>query len=180
MIQYFKTIYSTARALIKGLRITLKYFFKPAVTLQFPYEKKTMSQRFRGALAFHPEVCISCDMCVRVCPSDCISLESQRNEKGKKELGWYQIDFAKCNFCRLCEEICPTKPKSVHHTLEYELAFSNRNDFIVRWEGGSPQDTVNTGPEGQAWAKNWAPYEAPASIAADPSRRSSEGVKADD
>ena len=158
MINYFKTIFKNAVALAKGLLITLKVCFRPAVTLHFPYQKKTMAPRFRGALAFHPEICISCDMCVRVCPSDCISLEAQRNDKGKKELQWYQIDFAKCNFCRLCEEICPTKIKSVHHTLEYELSFSNRNDFIVRWNG-SPEDTVNKGPKAQAWAKNWTPYE---------------------
>jgi NADH-quinone oxidoreductase subunit I len=161
MINYFKTVFQVSRALIKGLLITLKYMFKPAVTLQYPYEKKNMSPRFRGALSFHPEVCISCDMCVRVCPSDCISLESKRNEKGKKDLLWYQIDFAKCNFCRLCEEICPTKPKAVHHSLEYELAFTSRNDFVVRWDGGSTADTVNKGVETQVWAKHLVSQENP-------------------
>ncbi len=167
MVDYFKTVFFTCRALTKGLMVTLKYFFKPAVTIQYPYQKKPVPPRFRGALAFHPEVCISCDMCVRVCPSDCISLESKRNEKGKKDLIWYKIDFAKCNFCRLCEEICPTKPKAVHHTTEYELTFDKREDFIVHW-AGSPQDTVNAGPEAQAWAKNWTPHNTAAQKAPQP------------
>jgi formate hydrogenlyase subunit 6/NADH:ubiquinone oxidoreductase subunit I len=73
-------------------------------------------------------------MCVRACPSLCISLEAKRNEETKKkDLSWYKIDFGKCNYCRLCEEVCPTKPKSVHHTKEYELSFTNRNDFVMDW-----------------------------------------------
>jgi hypothetical protein len=39
----------------------------------------------------------------------------------------------------------------VHHTREFELSFSNRNDFIVRWGGDTPQPQ---GAEpGQLWSK---------------------------
>ena len=31
---------------------------------------------------------------------------------GKKEIQNYTIDFGKCNWCRLCEEACPTPKKS--------------------------------------------------------------------
>ena len=34
--------------LIKGLMLTLKYFFKPKVTLNYPFEKGYLSPRFRG------------------------------------------------------------------------------------------------------------------------------------
>ncbi|NBR40853.1 MAG: NADH-quinone oxidoreductase subunit I, partial [Alphaproteobacteria bacterium] len=33
---------------LKGLGLTLKYFFKPKVTLNYPYEKGYLSPRFRG------------------------------------------------------------------------------------------------------------------------------------
>ncbi len=152
MIGYFKNIYQVAAGLLKGLRVTLVHLFQPAVTVQYPYEKLTTGERFRGALAFHPDVCISCDMCVRACPSDCISLEAARNEAtGKKDLHWYQIDFAKCNFCRLCEEICPTKPKAVHHTPDYELTFRDRSEFLVRWTPEAPQPKASE--PGQIWSR---------------------------
>jgi len=32
----------------KGLMLTLKYFFKPKITVQFPEEKTPQSPRFRG------------------------------------------------------------------------------------------------------------------------------------
>ncbi|MCS7185265.1 MAG: NADH-quinone oxidoreductase subunit I, partial [bacterium] len=106
----------------------------PAITVKYPYEKLERPERFRGSLAFHPEVCTSCELCVKACPSECIRLSWRKNEKGKRVLDWYEIDFAKCNYCRLCEEACPTTPKSVHHTNSYELTFRTREDFIVRWE----------------------------------------------
>lgn len=152
-MSYFKTVAVNSWGLVKGLGITLKYLFTPAITVQYPYEKLTLSDRYRGALAFHPDICISCEMCVRACPSNCISLEAKRNEETKKkDLSWYKIDFGKCNYCRLCEEICPTKPKSVHHTKEYELTFNDRSDFVQEWKPAVPQPAASE--PGQIWSKH--------------------------
>lgn len=158
MVNYFRNIGVSAVALAKGLGVTLKYLFKPAITVQYPYQKLQLSPRYRGALAFHSEICVSCDMCVRACPSDCISLTSTRGADGKKKLNDYQINFAKCNFCRLCEEVCPTKPKSVHHTLEYELSFNDREDFVVKWVAGTDVPHTDSGEE-QVWRKFMPEFE---------------------
>jgi len=146
-----KGIFRAALSTLKGMAVTLKYYFKPAHTFQFPKERKPVPERFRGVLSFHPEICISCEMCVRVCPSDVISMEWVRNEQTKKkDLLWYQIDFAKCNVCRLCEEACPTKVKSIHHSNEYEVVFEGRKDFLVKW-GPTLKDTVAEGAQAQEW-----------------------------
>lgn len=140
------SVFSVANGLWKGLRITFRTLFMPTLTVQYPVEKLTPSPRFRGALDFHPDRCISCEMCVRACPSRCISLASQRNETtGKKDLQWYRIDIAKCHHCQLCEEACPTKPKAVHHTRDYELTFDNRSEFVDEW---TPQTLTS------AWASS--------------------------
>ena len=145
------TIFRVLWALTKGMATTLKYYFLPAHTYQFPDERKPTPERFRGVLSFHPELCISCEMCARVCPSDVISLDWVRNEETKKrDLNWYQIDFAKCNVCRLCEEVCPTPVKSIHHSNEYEVTFGSRKDFLVKW-GPTDQDTVEGGAQAQEW-----------------------------
>lgn len=146
-----KGIFNVALSTWKGMMVTLRYYFTSAHTFQFPKEKKPVPERFRGVLSFHPEICISCEMCVRVCPSDVISMEWVRNEETKKkDLVWYQIDFAKCNVCRLCEEVCPTKVKSVHHSNEYEVVFEGRKDFLVKW-GPTTADTVDAGAKAQEW-----------------------------
>ncbi len=146
MIGYFRTIAQTTIGLLKGMGVTWKYLFQKKVTYQYPHEKPPLAERFRGMLTFHIDECIACDLCVRACPSACISLESQRNAQGKKEIQMYTIDFGKCNWCRLCEEACPTNPKSVHHTLEYEQMFLSRDDFKITWMKdavGRPLTPVN-------------------------------------
>ena len=60
--------------LLKGMRLTGKYFFKRKVTLRYPQEKTPMSARFRGlhALRRYPngeERCIACKLCEAV-PGD--------------------------------------------------------------------------------------------------------------
>ena len=128
------------------MAVTWRYMFQPTVTVQYPKEKATVYDRFRGMLTFHIDECIACDLCVRACPSTCIALESVRNEQGKKVIQNYTIDFGKCNWCRLCEEACPTNPKSVHHTNEYELMFMSRDDFKITWlkdAKGTPLVPVN-------------------------------------
>ncbi|MFA5974601.1 MAG: NADH-quinone oxidoreductase subunit I [Elusimicrobiota bacterium] len=133
MTGYFRSVWANSVNLLKGLALTFRYLFERKVTLQYPKEKAALPERFRGMLTFHIEECIACDLCVRACPSACISLKSERNAAGKKIIQTYTIDFGKCNWCRLCEEACPTNPKSVHHTLEYERMFHSRDDFKITW-----------------------------------------------
>ncbi|MDE0058426.1 MAG: NADH-quinone oxidoreductase subunit I, partial [Defluviicoccus sp.] len=54
--------------LLSGMAVTLRYLFKPKVTLNYPYEKGPLSPRFRGehALRRYPngeERCIACKLC---------------------------------------------------------------------------------------------------------------------
>ena len=103
MLDYFREIWEAAANTCKGLWITLRYLFRPAVTVQYPQEKLVPFEKFRGALLFDAETCIACNLCVKACPSACIDLENATNEAGKKiaKVSWYSIDFGKCNFCRL-------------------------------------------------------------------------------
>ena len=50
----------------------------------------------------------------------------------------YSIDFGKCNFCRLCEEACPTKPRAVWHSLDYEVVFTKRDEMVRCWKKDFP------------------------------------------
>lgn len=147
MIAYFKDVLLGTWALIKGLAITLRYLFKPAITVQYPTEKLIPYKAFRGILLFDAATCISCGLCARACPSGCINLESQVHPETKKRVPkpeWYALDLGRCNFCGLCEAACPTKPKSVWHSLNYEAVFSNRAEMVRCWKPGFPLS-------GQVW-----------------------------
>jgi len=141
MISYFKAVFLGTWALVQGLAITLRYLFKPAVTVQYPTEKLLPYDAFRGALIFDPATCIACGLCAKACPSACIALENQVHPETKKrvpKVEWYTLDLGKCNYCGLCQEACPTKPKSVWHSLDYEIAFSSRDEMVRCWKAGFP------------------------------------------
>src|SRR5687767_10378578 len=98
--------------LLRGLRVTVRNFFRPKVTLNYPEEKTPQSPRFRGlhALRRYPngqERCIACKLCEAVCPALAIHIESEQREDGTRRTTRYDIDLVKCIFCGFCEEACP-------------------------------------------------------------------------
>jgi NADH-quinone oxidoreductase subunit I len=76
------------------------------------------------------------------CPIDIIYIDVHDDmieEGGKKKkvkvLDRYDIDVKRCMFCALCEEACPTKPKSIWLTTKtYELASYDRNDLYFNMQ----------------------------------------------
>ena len=98
--------------IVGGMTLTLKYFFRRKVTLNYPYEKTPLSARFKGehALRRYPngeERCIACKLCEAVCPAQAITIEAEPREDGSRRTTRYDIDMTKCIYCGLCEEACP-------------------------------------------------------------------------
>lgn len=141
ILKYFSAIFGGLRAIASGMSLTFRTMLKPSITVQYPTEKLVPYDRFRGALLFDAVECIACNKCVKACPSNCIALENYTDPETKKkkaQVEWYSIDFGKCNFCRLCEESCPTEPKSVWHSLDYELIFTKRDEMVRCWKKDFP------------------------------------------
>ena len=95
-----------------GMWLTLKYMFKPSVTINYPYEKGPLSPRFRGehALRRYPngeERCIACKLCEAICPAQAITIEAEPRSDGSRRTTRYDIDMTKCIYCGFCEEACP-------------------------------------------------------------------------
>ena len=98
--------------LVSGLSLTLRYMFRPKVTLNYPYEKGYLSPRFRGEHALRryangEERCISCKLCEAICPAQAITIEGDVRSDGSRRTTRYDIDMTKCIYCGFCEEACP-------------------------------------------------------------------------
>ncbi|KAK1323678.1 hypothetical protein QJS10_CPA02g01143 [Acorus calamus] len=103
--------------MVRGLMLTLKYFFDPKVTINYPFEKGPLSPRFRGehALRRYPtgeERCIACKLCEaslshQICPAQAITIEAEEREDGSRRTTRYDIDMTKCIYCGFCQEACP-------------------------------------------------------------------------
>jgi NADH-quinone oxidoreductase subunit I len=133
--------------IVKGLGVTLKYFFRPKVTINYPYEKGALSPRFRGehALRRYPngeERCIACKLCEAVCPAQAITIESEEREDGTRRTTRYDIDMTKCIYCGLCQEACPVEaivqgPNFEFATFTHQELYYNKERLLDngdRWE----------------------------------------------
>ena len=72
---------------VGAIVLSMRYFFKPKATLNYPFEKGPISPRFRGehALRRYPngeERCIACKLCEAICPAQAITIEAgpRRND----------------------------------------------------------------------------------------------------
>ena len=125
-----------AISLIKGMGVTIKAFFSPVVTVQYPRETLTLTPRFRGHTKLvgddeFPERtrCVACGICVKSCPSGSIKkVEGEKKEGEKKKTATtYILDFTTCSQCGICVEVCPFDALAFSH--DYNPAGYSREDF---------------------------------------------------
>jgi NADH-quinone oxidoreductase subunit I len=145
--------------LLSGMWLTLKYFFKRKVTLNYPYEKGVLSPRFRGehALRRYPtgeERCIACKLCEAICPAQAITIEAEPRDDGSRRTTRYDIDMTKCIYCGFCEEACPVDaivegPNFEFATETHEELIYNKEKLLAngdRWENEIAQRLAADAP----------------------------------
>jgi NADH-quinone oxidoreductase subunit I len=143
--RFLKTIFLFEFVL--GLLIATREMFRPKKTINYPYEKGSLSPRFRGehALRRYPngeERCIACKLCEAVCPAQAITIESTERDDGSRKTTRYDIDMLKCIYCGLCQESCPVEaivqgPNFEFSTETREELYYNKEKLMDngdRWE----------------------------------------------
>src|SRR5580698_5541664 len=106
-------------AIMGGMRITLRHFFKKKVTIQYAEQKREFAPVFRGQHVLKrdengAERCTACGLCAVACPAEAITMVASERKKGEENLyreekyaSVYEINMLRCIFCGLCEEACP-------------------------------------------------------------------------
>ena len=121
--------------LLKGLSVTLRYFFKRKVTVLYPEEQTPISPRFRGMLALRrypngEERCIGCKLCEAICPANAITIDvAPSMVDGTRRTTLYDIDVFKCINCGLCEEACPVDAIVLTSEMHYHISARGDNIF---------------------------------------------------
>ncbi|MFA7430107.1 MAG: NADH-quinone oxidoreductase subunit NuoI [Rhodospirillaceae bacterium] len=135
--------------ILQGMSLTLRYMFRPKVTINYPMEKGPLSPRFRGehALRRYPngeERCIACKLCEAVCPALAITIEAEPRTDGSRRTTRYDIDMTKCIYCGLCQEACPVDaivegPNFEFATETREELFYNKEKLLANGERWEPE-----------------------------------------
>ena len=118
----------------KAFGLSLKYFFAPKATINYPFEKGPVSPRFRGehALRRYPngeERCIACKLCEAICPAQAITIEAgPRGNDGTRRTVRYDIDMVKCIYCGFCQEACPVD--AIVEGPNFEYATETREELL--------------------------------------------------
>ena len=123
-----------------GLKITIKHFFAPKQTLEYPEQRPAIPPHYRGVptLVKDPsgrEKCVSCQLCEFICPPKAIRItppgpagqiaDRPNAEKMPEE---FEINFLRCIYCGLCQEVCPEE--AIFLLKDYSLTGQSREEMI--------------------------------------------------
>jgi NADH-quinone oxidoreductase subunit I len=106
-------------AILSGITITIKHFFRKSSTVRYPEKTREISAVWRGQHVLKrdengAERCTACGLCAVACPAEAITMVAEERKKGEEKLYReekyalsYEINMLRCIFCGLCEEACP-------------------------------------------------------------------------
>ena len=158
---YFGEVASALKTLGIGLKVTLKEYFTPKTTEQYPENRKTtlhVAKRHRGRLVFKRNddktyKCTACTMCEKACPNDTIKIlahmeENPETGRKKKVLDDYQYDLGDCMFCQLCVNSCNFD--AIEFTNDFEISVFDIDTLRLHldkeiYEGGSLPNLIEGG-----------------------------------
>ena len=124
---WIKTI--TFYEILVGMKATMSHMlhYRP-ITLQYPHEKRTLPDNYRGMLALlryddGTEKCVGCDLCEAACPSRVIRVVSAEvpGEPTKRYSKEYYMDMTRCLFCGLCVDACPVDALGMTREFEWSV-----------------------------------------------------------
>ncbi|NMC42321.1 MAG: NADH-quinone oxidoreductase subunit I [candidate division Zixibacteria bacterium] len=134
MVEVVKQFASGIYNLLLGMFTSGKHLTRHAITVQYPKERWEVPERSRGMVVLLTDHetgrlnCTACLLCMRGCPSGAIDIEVEKDEKGKRHLKNFTVDFHLCCFCGLCEEACNFA--AIKLSRKYEFPEYDKKDLI--------------------------------------------------
>ena len=182
MSAYFIEIVNGVKTFLTGMKMTLQHYNNKeelVATLQYPHEKWPIPERnigfenseynlIRSRLHVDIDDCIGCLQCEKVCPVDCIKIDTIKPPKGtdvdfgmtsldtqkKMLVTRFTIDMAECMYCNLCAYPCPEEciymvggPNEHKHEIDYEFSQYKRDGLIYEFADPTEAQLAEVGGE---------------------------------
>lgn len=133
-------------SLIRSMAVTVKYFFKKPITIQYPKEEDQIPEVSRGILKMAYDIkdqakCTACGICVQICPVKALEIKSSFQKEGQPlKLQEYIFDQMKCMYCGLCTENCPFK--AIYWSSDFEYASDQAESKITYPKERMPDPSI--------------------------------------
>ncbi|PAW94957.1 4Fe-4S ferredoxin [Mucilaginibacter sp. MD40] len=138
----------------KVVAVTDNNYFKlqeSTNTIQYPKQALPVPEVGRYQLDVEIDDCIVCDLCAKICPVNCIDIESIKSTQGvigetsdgsKKMLyaAKFDIDMAKCMYCGLCTIVCPTE--CITMTNQYDRTVFDLGQLTYQFSDMAPEEAA--------------------------------------
>lgn len=141
---YFRNVFDMFFSVCGSMIMGIRTFARPSVTISYPRKDEwDVPDGSRMKLYNNIDDCIGCYKCSRVCPTDCIEIETIKApdsvDLGKASTGnplnfWvptFDIDMVKCCYCDLCTTVCPTE--CLVMTKAFEGSAYDRGNLIYHF-----------------------------------------------
>ena len=121
-------------SLLRTMAVVLGHAGRSRETMDYPDRKRELAPRWRGRIILSrdpdgEERCVACYLCSAACPVDCIALQADEDEHGRRFPEYFRINFSRCIFCGFCEESCPVD--SIVETRHFEYHGEKRGDLLM-------------------------------------------------
>ena len=126
---------------IKSLATTMRIAFRSKVTVEYPTERPVLAPRFMAhpVLTWDEEVhepyCTGCLICMRICPTDVITVSMKDNPKfaaeestRRKIVDDFELNIADCIMCGLCVDYCNFD--AIVMSDNFELSKQSRTQLV--------------------------------------------------
>ena len=105
----------------------LSSLFKKSSCDMYPVRPSEAAPNYRGRIVFHPDKCINCNMCERVCSGNAISHVSEPTEDGERITRTFYL--GSCTFCATCMDFC--NHGAIEFTRDYHMIATKEEDLMV-------------------------------------------------